>query len=251
MVQSSASALNDKYGQTDRNDNWWLGPLSVAVGLGIFALYVTFRAFEGEFYEWGPYLSPFCSPKFEFEWWPYSPALLILWAPGVFRASCYYYRKAYYRAFFADPPACSVGEPRPPKSYNGETKFPFVLWNLHRYTLYIAIIFIFILAYDAVIAFDFDGKFGVGLGSLIMTANVVLLALYTFSCHSWRHIVAGKLDCFSCSALTKVRHKGWQRISLINEHHMLWAWLSLASVGLTDVYITLCARGIITDWRIF
>ncbi len=32
--------------------------------------------------------------------------MLVLWIPLGFRATCYYYRKAYYRAFFFDPPAC-------------------------------------------------------------------------------------------------------------------------------------------------
>jgi hypothetical protein len=44
-------------------------------------------------------------------WWPaalpFSAALLILWAPGGFRFTCYYYRGAYYKAFWQDPTACT------------------------------------------------------------------------------------------------------------------------------------------------
>lgn len=250
MTQASSRALHETFGQSDRKDNWWFEPLIYAIILGGFGVYATWAAFQGSHYEWGPYLSPFYSPHLTFDWWKWSPAFLILWAPLSFRASCYYYRKAYYRAFFADPPACGVGEPRPPASYKGETAFPFILWNLHRYTLYIAIIFVLFLAYDAVLAFNFDGKFGIGVGSLVMTVNVLFLGLYTFSCHSWRHLVGGCLDCFSCSKLSETRHKIWQRVSIINEKHMLWAWISLFTVGLTDLYIRLVSMGIIQDWRI-
>jgi hypothetical protein len=59
------------------------------------------------------YLSPLFSPLIAPGWLPWfiSPGLLILWIPLGFRATCYYYRKAYYRFYFADPPGCAVGEP--------------------------------------------------------------------------------------------------------------------------------------------
>ena len=45
---------------------------------------------------------------------PYTnPALLVLPFPLTFRLTCYYYRKAYYRAFFWSPPACRQGRPAP------------------------------------------------------------------------------------------------------------------------------------------
>ncbi len=253
MVNSASMATNDNFGQTERRDAWWLAPLLTALGLGIFGIYATWAAFQGVNYEWGPYLSPFYSPLLQFSWLPrwFSPALLILPFPLIFRGSCYYYRKAYYRAYFVDPPACAVGEILPHKNYKGETAFPFILQNLHRFTFYIAVIFIAILWYDAIVAFDFGGKFGIGLGSLIMLVNIILLSLYTFSCHSWRHLIGGRLDCFSCSKMTEARHKAWSRISLFNEHHMLWAWMSLFTVGFTDLYIRMVAAGVWHDWRLF
>ncbi len=178
-----------------------------------------------------------------------SPAILILGGPLGFRATCYYYRKAYYRSFFLDPPACSVGEFRPHK-YRGETAFPLILQNLHRYFLYVALIFLIILWYDAIRAFWFEGGFGIGVGSLVLLTNIVLLSLYTFSCHSLRHIVGGKLDCFSCVALGGPRHAAWRGTSLLNERHMLFAWLSLFSVGLSDLYVRLVATGAIRDLRL-
>ena len=129
-----------------------------------------------------------------------SPAMFILWMPGGFRLTCYYYRKAYYRAFFLDPPACAVGEPR--DQYTGETRL-LLFQNIHRYFLYIALVFIVILGYDAIHSFiwptpDGGHTFGVSVGSLVLTTGATLLALYTFSCHSLRHLVGGNVDCFSC-----------------------------------------------------
>jgi hypothetical protein len=149
----------------------------------------------------------------------------------------------------ADPMACAVGEPR--SSYRGETKFPFILQNAHRYFLYLAIIFIFILWTDVVRGFIFDGRFGVGLGSLILLVTITLLTGYTFSCHSLRHLVGGRLDCFSCAVAGGPREKAWGIVSLLNEHHMAWAWWSLFFVCLTDFYIRMCSMGVFHDTRLF
>src|SRR5207247_5016042 len=121
-----------------------------AAGLAILGAYATWAAFQGNHYEYSSYLSPFYSPLFRPAWLPrwLSPALLILWMPLGFRATCYYYRKAYYRAFFADPSACAVGEGR--KGYCGEVTFPFILQNLHRYFLYLALIILAFLWYDVI-----------------------------------------------------------------------------------------------------
>ena len=256
------AAQRPKLGATSRRDAWWLSPLLIVLGLSAFGIYSTWAAFKGANFEWTPpggsapvYLSPFYSPLFTPDWWPLSPALLILWAPLGFRATCYYYRKAYYRAFFLDPAACAVGEARG-HGYRGETAFPFVLQNVHRFFMYLAVVIIGILAYDVVLAFTRWSQpgggtgFGIGLGSLIMLLNVVLLASYTFGCHSLRHVVAGKLDCFSCGALGGVRYDLWRGINVLNARHMLWAWMSLTSVGLTDLYIRLVALGVIADPRL-
>jgi len=236
--------------KTQRRDAWWLELVPVVILLGGFGVYATWRAWEGGLYEWGPYLSPFYSPLIDprHHWWPFSSAFLILGGPLSFRATCYYYRKAYYRAFFFDPPACAVSEK--PGNYRGETRFPFILQNLHRYALYIAFIFLCFLWYDAIRAFRYEGRFYVGLGTVIMLANVVLLSLYTFSCHSLRHLIGGKLDCFSCVAAGGARHSTWKLSSFLNEHHMLFAWASLISVGLADFYIRLVASGAIQDLKI-
>jgi hypothetical protein len=237
----------DGLGRTLRRDAWWLQPILVAVGLGVFGIYSTWAALQGAHYEWGPYLSPFYSPLLLLDWWEWSPAILILWAPLGFRATCYYYRKAYYRAYFLDPPACSVGEAR--NSYRGETAFPFVLQNLHRYFLILAVVLVVFLWSDVIHAFNFDGSFGIGVGTLVLLANSLFLSLYTLGCHSLRHFAGGNIDCHSCVMFGRARLRAWQGVSVLNRHHMLWAWVSLFMVGFGDLYVRLVSMGVWHDVR--
>jgi hypothetical protein len=243
---------NGGFGRTARKDAWWVEPLLVFLGFSAFIVYSTWAALQGNNYEYQGYLSPFYSPLLMTKapsWWPailpFSAAMLILWAPGGFRLTCYYYRGAYYKAFWADPPSCTVGEPR--KSYWGEKSFPLILQNVHRYFLYLALIFIVILAHDAWKAMWFDGKFGIGVGTLVLIVNPILLGGYTLGCHSLRHLVGGRLDELSKAPTRQV---AYDCVSCLNRKHMLWAWLSLFWVGFTDVYVRLCAMHIWTDWRI-
>ncbi len=260
--------------KTTRRDLWWLFPAITLVYFLSFIVYSTWAAFQGSHYWFdgggAHYLSPMYSPVlwdapgmisghalFSTPWpdWLWflpvtSPALLILWAPGGFRFTCYYYRGAYYKAFWADPINCAVGEPR--KGYWGERWLPLVLQNVHRYFLYLALIFIVILTYDAIKSYIFVGPdgghhFGMGIGSLVITANAVLLAGYTFGCHSLRHLIGGKKDCVSASP---ARHGAYKCVTCFNRGHMIWAWISLFWVGFTDLYIRLCSMGIWSDWRI-
>jgi hypothetical protein len=245
-----------RLGETIRRDAWWAGPLGTFIVLTGFIVYATFRAFEGASYEWGAYLSPFYSPFFDVTWAKnmglgfFTPAMLILPGPASFRFTCYYYRKAYYRAFAWDPPACAVGE-RSAHRYNGETKL-FIFQNLHRYAMYVAVVFLVILwkdAIEAIVAWK-DGVH-VGVGTLVMILNCVLLTGYTFGCHSFRHLIGGGINSYSTAVLGGIRHSLWKRVSFLNERHMAFAWMSLFSVALTDLYIRLVATGTITDVRLF
>ena len=247
-------------GATERRDAWWLGPAVTAICLGAFGVYSTFRAVYNTDYQVNEpdsayLLSPFYSPLIVIPWLPawISPAFLILWAPGGFRLTCYYYRKAYYRAFFLDPPGCAVGEARG-HGYRGETRL-FLFQNLHRYFLYLALIFLVLLAVDVVHACIWPTpggghSFGLSVATLVLAVNVTLLTLYTFSCHSLRHLVGGNVDCFSCVALGQARYQAWRGASALNRYHMLFAWMSLFSVGFADFYVWMVASGRIDDLRI-
>jgi hypothetical protein len=267
MAYTDTLPLQGRYGQTARRDAWWVQPLLVFLGFAAFIVYSTWAALQGGHYWFigngADYLSPFYSPELfgnsphswfgpKPGWWPswllFSPAFLVLWAPAGFRFTCYYYRGAYYKAFWADPPNCAVGEPR--KAYLGERSFPLILQNIHRYFMYLAVVFIFILAYDAWLAMWFTENgvkhFGIGVGTLVLVVNDVLLASYTFGCHSLRHLIGGFLD-----APSKVPAcaKSYACVSCLNRRHMLWAWISLFWVGFSDVYVRLCSMGIWHDFR--
>ena len=254
-----------RVGQTARRDAWWGPPLVIFLILGSFITYATWAAFQGVHYTHGPYLSPFYSPElfgdsphawfgpkpsFIPDWLPFTPSLLILWAPAGFRLTCYYYRGAYYKAFWADPPACAVGEPR--GSYLGERSLPLVLQNVHRYFLYLALAFLVFLAIDVWKALWFPTSgggttFGIGVGTLVLALNVFLLGSYTLGCHSLRHLVGGRHDVLSDKPLRKTCY---DCVSGLNRRHMLFAWCSLFGVAFSDVYVRLCSMGVIRDWRI-
>ena len=103
--------------------------------------------------------------------------------------------------------------------------------------------------YDAIRAFHGkDGGFGIGLGTLILVANVVLLWLYTLSCHSCRHIVGGRLKNFS---KLPFRFRMWGWVSKINERHGMYALITLGSLVVADAYIAFVAGGVFDDPRIF
>jgi len=255
-----------QFGETRRRDLWWLQPLVVLVGLSTFGIYATWAAFQGDHYTSGPYLSPFYSPELFGDsphswfgpkpatwpaWLPFSGALLILPIPLGFRLTCYYYRGAYYKAFWADPPSCTVGEPR--NTYWGENSFPLILQNIHRYMLFLSAIVLAILAYDVWKALWFTdpatgtASFGIGLGTIVLATNVVLLSGYLVGCHSMRHLVGGCADQVSRAPLGL---GAYSCVSCLNRRHMMWAWASLCSVGFSDLYVRLCSMGVWSDIRI-
>jgi hypothetical protein len=248
--------------RTLRTDRWWLSPLTTFVVFTGFVVFATYRAFAGDHFYVEPYMSPFFSPCIAHDctgattlpviadWWRLSPALIILIFPLGFRMTCYYYRKAYYRSFWLSPPACGVAEPH--AKYTGETRFPLILQNVHRYFWYAAVVVALILSYDVVLAFgpaegEPDG-IHMGLGTLLMLVNVVLIWLYTLSCHSCRHITGGRLRHFSKHP---VRYKLWTFVSRLNTRHAQYAWYSLFSVALVDLYIALLSAGVFDDPRFF
>jgi len=279
MHTNVSISLNVKgFAKTLRKDRWWLYPGLVVFGLTGFLVYGFWSAWQADFYWYsagqegfGGYLAPFYSPLVFIKegvvgaapmshsilgawpsWWPSwippSPSLLILAIPGIFRFTCYYYRKSYYRAFTGTPPACAVGSiPRKGKSgYKGETGLMQVQ-NLHRYAMYFAMLFIIIFFYDAYLSFFRSGEFGIGVGSILLLGNPILLGCYAFGCHSLRHLLGGSRDCYSCSMGGQIAHKNGKVITWLNQRHELFAWLSLIWIMFADFYVRMVSMGYLTD----
>jgi hypothetical protein len=250
--------------RTLRQDHWGVQPFAIVVFLTAFVIYTTWAAFQNKYYFVGAnvrrdLISPFYSPciggtcvpgaKFAFtwSWWRLSPALLILAFPGGFRLTCYYYRRSYYRGFWRSPPSCAVADDH--KNYSGETRFPLILQNSHRYFFYAGIVFNVLLTYDAVLAFRQPGLgWGVTVGTIVLTLNAALLWLYTLSCHACRHLCGGQVKSFKQHPL---RYRFWKFVTPLNAKHMNFAWASLFVVALADVYVRLVASGVITDYKLF
>ncbi|GAA4565665.1 hypothetical protein [Planotetraspora kaengkrachanensis] len=242
--------------RTLRTDRWWLTPALTFAGLMSFLIYGFWAIFDKSYFA-EPYIAPFSSPCLATscpegarflglapfgDWYGLPPGLLILGLPGGFRLTCYYYRKSYYRSFWLSPPACAVSEPH--TKYSGETRLPLIIQNVHRYFFYLAVVIGAILAYDAILAFrDEHGNWGhVGLGTLILLANAILIFCYTLGCHSCRHITAGRLNHFSRHP---IRYKAWTFVSKLNARHQQFAWASMYSVMIADLYVRLVAKGVI------
>jgi hypothetical protein len=249
--------------RTLRTDNWLKSPILTDLGFAAFVIYATVRAFQQDhfFVEKYHYLTPFYSPCISTGcgeasdfwpqilpdvWWlPYAAASLPFLL--LFRLTCYYYRGAYYRSVWQSPTACAVAEPH--AKYTGETRLPLIIQNTHRYFFYIAGIISIINTYDAIVAFHSDsgpGGFGFGLGNVIMVVNVIMLWVYTLSCHSCRHVTGGRLKHFSKHP---VRYWIWSNVSVINTRHKQFAWITLGTLMVTDFYIALVASGTIGDLR--
>ena len=248
--------------RTLRTDRWWLYPLTTGAVLAFFIVYATVRIFMNKWYWAGQYhyLTPVYSPCVSQSCVPGSShfgaflpampvfipmALITFVVLAGFRGTCYYYRKAGYRSLFLAPAACAVPEPH--KNYTGESRFPLVLLNLHRYFFYGALLFGLINVYDGVLAFHGkDGGFGFGLGTVIIWVNIGFLWAYTLSCHACRHIVGGRLKHFSKHPL---RYWYWTFVSKLNASHGRYAMISLFTVILTDAYIMAMSAGWFPDLR--
>ncbi len=251
-------------GRTLRQDAWWGYPLWIAFFLTVTIAYSTWAGVLGTHgYYAEPYISPIFSPclatscaestiRVFGDWFPLSPALLVMWLPIFFRLTCYYYRKAYYRAFGFlpipnfGPPACAVKEPMP--RYTGETRFPFLVQNLHRYFFYLMIGNMVFLTWDTVKAFHFEDGWHVNTGSLVFLVMITTMSLYMLSCHSCRHLVGGRRDLFSRSP---GQYRFWRGVSRLNLNHGIFALLSLFWIPITDLFVRLVAAGVIHDIRLF
>ena len=264
MAEAAAGGHVKGLGATARTDRWWIEPAITAGVFTLWLLYFGFATAQGKYWAAGPYVSPFyityahphsvtdTSPAYAlFGYWPANwpamipPAIIIGFLPGAFRITCYYYRKAYYRSYFGMPPGCAVG-PQQVSNYRGETAL-LLFQNAHRYTLYIAIAMLPFLFLDAIWGMWWDGKPGFGIGTIVLLVNAILLTCYTLGCHAWRHLVGGKLNCFSCDGTSEMRYGLWGRVTWLNERHMQFAWASLIWIALSDMYIRAMSMGFVPD----
>ncbi|MDA8267764.1 MAG: hypothetical protein M0013_05245 [Actinomycetota bacterium] len=252
--------------RTLRRDPWWKSPAFTFVVLTLFVAYTVWAVFQNADYFVGlsqhrDLISPLYSPCIVgscvpgshgsflvLHWWMLTPALIGLSGPGLFRSTCYYYRKAYYRSFWQSPPGCAVADGH--KRYTGESRFPLILQNIHRYAWYVAIAWNVILTIDAIMAYRLpgDGGIGVSVGSLVLTANAAALWMYSLSCHACRHVTGGHVNEFSKAP---IRHRLWKVVSKLNAIHMQFAWISLFVVVIADAYVRMVAAGWFTDPKLF
>lgn len=216
--------------------NWRFWSFVVILGIGSWAL-IAFpvKPISG-------YVDPF-----------YSPTVLIVPIPGLFRLTCYAYRKDYHRHLFHHPLGCredSRGENHS-LSYTGERNAIFQFENLHRYFLYAGIAILPFFYYDFGQSLFYSGTFLLRLGSFVLLANALLLTAWTLSCHALRHLIGGNIDCYSCVTGGSVRKSIFDFQSWWNLHHEALAWISLLTIFFADLYLRGLTAGFPVDFRLF
>ncbi len=189
--------------------------------------------------EFSGYIDPF-----------YSPTILVVPVAGLFRLTCYAYRKDYYRHIFNHPQSCVVREDSSSRGYSGETTL-FAFNNLHRYLLYAGIALLPFFYYDFYVSLTYSGNFVLRFGSLLLLTNALLLTLWTFSCHAFRHIFAGgNVKCFDCALQPTGRKRFFNAQSMLNKYHEEFAFISLIVIILVDLYLRALLAGFPVDFTI-
>jgi len=256
LATATAAPVLESKPKTPLRAPWWAYSAFFMGALGVFIVYtVIIVLFDFHRYFSDPYLSPFFSPVLpvgNIAGVVISPGVWVIWSPAAFRVTCYYYRKGYHRGFLT-PPACAMSAPTALQriKYRGEEAFPWVLNNLHRFFLYTATVNLAFNGLDAFHAFrQADGHYMIGLGTVIMIVNVAALSAWMFGCHALRHLAGGNLDCYSCSWSARTRRTLWEKVTILNERHGLFAILSLFTVWGVDVYVRLLAHGVFHDPRL-
>jgi len=245
-------------GRTNRIDNWMGQPMAMGGALILLLLYTAWRLTIGDadiHYDDHRVTSPIFSPDIIYMFgitghpgWVNS-AILILWIPFGFRGTCYYMRRVYYRSFFMSPVACWVDEPEINKKlgYQGEKRL-FVINNIHRYMLFLAIAILLVKWYDVVHSMHIMSGFILDVGTIVLAIESALLTMYVTSCHAFRHVIGGRLDRWTTgtSGLMGKMHdfvsKKW-----INKSHGFWFWTSLSFVFIGDIFIMMVANGTIPE----
>lgn len=183
----------------------------------------------------------------------YSPTILVVPIAGLFRLTCYAYRKDYYRHIFNHPQSCAADErmDNATRGYSGETTL-FAFNNLHRYLLYAGIALLPFFYYDFYVSVTYFGGFVLRFASVLILLNALLLTLWVLSCHAFRHLFAGgNVKCYDCALKPKARKGFFNFQSMLNKRHEQWAFISLVVIVLVDLYLRAVAAGWPVDFRIF
>ncbi|MHB8567710.1 MAG: hypothetical protein ACYC7D_14745 [Nitrososphaerales archaeon] len=214
--------------------NWRLWTFISILAIGSYAL-ITYPVVE-----LSGYIDPF-----------YSPTVLIVPIPGLFRLTCYAYRKDYHRHIFRHPVGCENADrgDKQTRKYTGERNAFFQLENMHRYLLYTGILLLPFFYYDFYVSLAYNDTLRIG--SLVILSNALALTAWTLSCHAFRHLVGGNIDCYSCVPAGKTRKKIFDAQTWWNKKHEAMAWLSLLVIFFTDLYLRALAAGINIDHVLF
>ena len=89
--------------------------------------------------------------------------------------------------------------------------------------------------------------FGIGVGTLMLAVEHGAAELLHARLPLVPAPVGGVLDQFSKHP---ARLKMYDAANCLNCRHMKFAWASLFSVALADLYVRLCSMGVLTDWRL-
>lgn len=66
---------------------------------------------------------------------------------------------------------------------------------------------------------------------------------YTFGRHSWRHLIGGRIECFTCDGTVSPRYRLWKGASWLNERHMTLRDSAASGLAFTDFYNSLVSTG--------
>ncbi len=179
----------------------------------------------------------------------YSPTILILPFVGLYRLTCYAYRKDYNRHIFKHPIGCDLINrlDSRERTYTGETSGLFKIENLHRYFLYVSILIVPFFYYDFYTSLFINNIFVFRLGSVLLLINAIFITLYVLSCHSLRSLIGGRKDCYSCMNYgTKIKSM-YDKQSWLNKHHEQLAWISLVFIIFVDLYLRGLTAGMPLD----
>ena len=261
MVQTRVPLPVRSFGQTKRPDAWWVYPLLTFLGLSAFVVYSTWAAFQGKHYTYGPYLSPFYSPELfgdsPHAWFGAAAVVVAELAavlagaadplgarPGSASPATTTAARTTRRSGPTRPPAPSASRARATSARATAARppehpplLPVRRGAVHRHAG--------LRRDQGVLVPTRRRSFGIGVGTLVLIVNVILLGGYTFGCHSLRHLIGGRHDC---SVEVADVPQGCTRLFELPEPQAHAVGVDEPVLGaFADLYVRLCSMGVWTD----